>query len=58
MGVAAEKIGAVILEPVMDRIADMKARAERLGVEANTDTVKEIREGLAESWRMVEARGV
>jgi hypothetical protein len=57
-GVAAEKIAAVVLSPVMDRIEDMKIRAESLGVEPNADTVGEIREGLAESWRVVEERGV
>ncbi len=58
MGVAAEKIRAVVLEPVMDRIEDMKARAERLGVEANAETVEEMRIGLAETWHMVAARGI
>jgi hypothetical protein len=58
MGVAAEKVGAVILEPVMSRIEDMKTRAERLGVEADLETVEEIRASLAETWRMVEARGI
>jgi hypothetical protein len=36
----------------------MKARAERLGIEANAELVEEMREKLGESWRMVEARGV
>jgi hypothetical protein len=58
MGIAAGKIAAVVLEPVMDRIEDMKARAQRLEVEPDADTVDEIREGLAQSWRVVEERGV
>ncbi len=58
MGVPAEKVGAVILEPVMARVESMKARAERLEIEADPEEVQEIREGLAEAWRMVEARGV
>ena len=58
MGVAAEKIAAVVLEPVVDRIEEMKARAERLDVEPDSQTVEEIREGLAQSWRVVEDRGV
>jgi hypothetical protein len=58
MSVAAEKIAAVVLSPVMDRIEDMKIRAKRLGVEPNADTVEEIREGLAETWRVVEERAV
>jgi len=57
MGVAAEKVGAVILEPVMGRIENMKNRAGRLDVEAGPETVEEIREGLAHLWREVEARG-
>ena len=58
MGVDAEKIAAVVLEPVMGRIRDMRLRAERLGVEADAPTVEEMRKNLAESWHMVEARGV
>jgi hypothetical protein len=57
MGVAAEKIATVVLEPVVGRIEDMKARAERLGVEAEAELVGQMREGLAEAWRTVEARG-
>ena len=58
MGVTAEKVGAVVLEPVMGRIEDMKQRAERWGVEADEVLVEEMRKGLAETWRMVEERGV
>jgi hypothetical protein len=58
VGVAAEKIAAVVLEPVMGRKEDMKVRAERLGVETDEDTVEEMRESLAESWRVIEERGV
>jgi hypothetical protein len=57
MGVAAEKIATVVLEPVMGCIEDMKARAERLGVEAEAELVEQMREGLEEAWRTVEARG-
>jgi hypothetical protein len=57
MGVAAEKIATVVLEPVMGRIGDMKARAERLGVEPDADLVEQMREGLAEAWDIVQARG-
>ena len=57
MGVAAEKIATVVLEPVMGRIEDMRVRAERLGVEPDSDLVGQLREGLAEAWRTVEARG-
>ena len=58
MGVPAEKVAAVVLEPAMEKIRGMKARAERLGIEADAETVEEIRGGLGEAWRMVEARGV
>jgi hypothetical protein len=58
VGVAAEKVIAVALEPAVERVESLKARAERLGLEADPETVEEIREGLAESWRVVEERGV
>lgn len=57
-GVGADKIAAVVLEPAMGPIADMKARAERLGVEAEAQIVEEVRETLGASWRVVEERGV
>jgi hypothetical protein len=56
--VSAEKLAAVVLEPVVDRIEDMKLRAERLGVEADEALVHEIRETLGATWRVVEERGV
>jgi hypothetical protein len=56
-GVSAEELAAVVLEPLLDGIEDMRARAERLGVEPDADLVEEVREGLAEAWRTVEARG-
>jgi hypothetical protein len=58
MGVAAENVIAVVLEAVADRIGDLKDRAEHLELEPEAETVEEIREGLAESWRVVEERGV
>ena len=58
VGVPAENVVAVVLEPVADRIEDLKDRAERLELEPEAETVEEIREGLAESWRAVEKRGV
>jgi hypothetical protein len=57
-GVGAEKVAAVVLEPAMGLIADMKARARRLGVEADAETVEEVREALGEAWRVVEERWV
>ena len=41
-----------------NRIKDLKSRAERLDLEPKAETVEEIREDLAESWRVVEKRGV
>jgi len=58
VGVGAEKIVAVVLEPVAGRIEDLEARAERLGLKPDSETGEEIRKGLAESWRVVEERGV
>jgi len=55
--VDAEKVAAVFLEPAMGRIAEMRARAEWLGVEADAEIVEEVRETLGESWRVVEERG-
>jgi hypothetical protein len=57
-GVDAEKVAGVILEPAMGLIADMKARAERLGVEADAQIVEEVRQTLGETWLVVEERGV
>jgi hypothetical protein len=58
VGVEAQKVAAVVLEPFAGRIEDLEARAERLGLKPDSETVEEIREGLAESWRVVEERGV
>jgi hypothetical protein len=58
VGVGAQKVVAVVLEPVASRLEDLEARAERLGLQADPETVQEVREGLAESWRLVEERGV
>jgi hypothetical protein len=48
----------VILEPAGDPLKDLQARAERLGLEPDSETVEQIREGLAESWRVRMERGV
>ena len=58
VGVDAEKVAAVILEPVADRVGGIGARAERLGLEIDAESVEEIREGLAEAWRVRLERGV
>ncbi len=58
VGVAAEKVAAVVLEPAAERLEGLKSRAERLKIEAEAETVEQVREGLAEAWRKVEERGV
>jgi hypothetical protein len=58
MGVSAEKVATVVLEPAVGRIEDLKSRAERLEIEAEAETVEQVREGLAEIWQKVEERGV
>src|SRR5215218_2664645 len=57
-GVDAEKVATVILEPAMGLIADMRTRAQRLGVEADAEIVEEMRKTLGGTWRVVEERGV
>lgn len=56
-GVGAEELAVVVLAPAVGRIGDMKARAERLGVQPDAQLVEQVREGLAEAWQSVEARG-
>jgi len=57
-GVDPEKLAGVIFEPVVGQVREMKERAERLGVEPDAQTVEEIREGLAQTWRAYEERGI
>ena len=57
VGVSAENLAAVVLAPVVGGIEDMRARAERLGVQPDAGLVEQMREGLAEAWRTVQARG-
>jgi hypothetical protein len=56
-GVSAEKLAAVVLEPVVDGIEDMRSRAERLGVEPDAELVDQMLEVLEEAWDIVQARG-
>jgi hypothetical protein len=57
-GVPGEKVAAVVLAPLVGSIGALKRRAEALGVEADADTVEELREGLAEGWRGARERGI
>ena len=54
VGVPAEKVVALVLGPVADRIEELQHRAERLELEPETGTVEQIHEGLAENWRTIE----
>jgi hypothetical protein len=56
-GVSAEKLAAVVLEPVVGGIEDARARAERLGMEPDAELVDQILEVLEEAWDIVQARG-
>lgn len=47
-----------MLEPITEQIEALKGRAERLEVEPDPATVEEIREGLAETWRVAQERGI
>jgi hypothetical protein len=58
VGVPAESVVTVVLEPVADWIEGLKDRVERLELEPKAESVEQIREGLTESWRVVEERGV
>jgi hypothetical protein len=57
VGVEAGALLKVVLEAGVERIEELEALAERLELEPDAETVEEIREGLAESWRVVEERG-
>lgn len=57
MGLEAEAILKVVLEEGVERVGDLKALAERLSIEPQTETVEEIAEGLAEAWGLVERAG-
>lgn len=57
--VEAEKLLRVVLEGEAPRVEAMKERAHRLGVEADTERVEELRAGLAEGWAaMVQKDGL
>lgn len=56
MGLDAAKILRVVLEPGAGRVEELEQMAERLDLEPDAETVEEIRQGLAEAWRIVEER--
>jgi hypothetical protein len=47
----------VVLEAGVERIEELEHLAQHLDLEPDAETVEEIREGLAESWRVVERAG-
>ena len=57
-GVDPEKLVGVILGPALEQIREMKNRAQRLGVKPDAETVEQILEGLAETWKVYEERGI
>jgi hypothetical protein len=57
MGLAATKILGVALEPSLRRVEELEAMSERLDLEPDEESVEEIRDELAEAWRLVEERG-
>jgi hypothetical protein len=57
VGVEAITVLKVVLESGVERIEELEALAERLELEPDAETVEEIRESLAEGWRVVERAG-
>jgi hypothetical protein len=57
MNLSPEKVLKVVVEPGLEHVEDMKARAERLGLEPDEEIATAIREGLAESWSVIIERG-
>ena len=60
MGVGAKKIMTATLQDgsvAVPPIEELEARAERLGLEPDADTVEEIRDALLNAWRVVEESG-
>ena len=57
LGLDALKVLRVVLEAGAERVEELEAKVERLGLEPDAGTVEEIREGMTEAWRIVEARG-
>ena len=56
-GVEAIAVLKVVLEPGVEHIEELEDLAGRLGLEPEGETVEEMRESLAESWRVVERAG-
>jgi hypothetical protein len=57
MGLEAEKVLKVVLEPGVERVKNLKALTDRLGLEPEMETAAEVREGLAEAWSIAAKAG-
>jgi hypothetical protein len=57
MGLEATTILQVVLESGVERIEELEALAERLELEPDAEAVEEMREELAEGWRVVVRAG-
>jgi hypothetical protein len=58
MNLSPEKVLKVVVEPGLEHVEEMKARAERVELEPDEEIVTAIREGLAEAWSMIVERSV
>jgi hypothetical protein len=56
LGLDAEKVLRVVLEPAVGRVEDLETLAERLGIGPEADQVRVIAEGLAEAWAIVDEK--
>jgi hypothetical protein len=54
LGLDAEKVLRVVLEPAVVRVEELEALAERLEIEPDSERVQEIRDDLAEAWSIVD----
>jgi len=58
MNLSPEKVLKVTVQPGLERIEDLKVRAERLELEPEPEITAAIRNGLTESWSVALERGV
>jgi hypothetical protein len=54
LGVDAEKMLRVVLEPAVGRVEELEALAERLEIEPDSERVRGIADSLAELWSIVD----
>jgi hypothetical protein len=58
IGLEAEKVLKVVVEPGAERLENLKSLGERLELVPNLEKAEEIREGLAEAWGTIIEKGV